>query len=53
MFIATGLIKKFKWRSLIPALAVMSGVNIDSKMNPYTSNGINGVSPIYTYSHTK
>ena len=37
--------QKFKWRSLIPALAVMSGVNIDSKMNPYTSNGINGVSP--------
>ena len=37
--------QKFKWRSLIPALAVMSGVNIDSKMNPYTSNGVNGISP--------
>ena len=23
----------------------MSGVNIDSKMNPYTSNGVNGISP--------
>ena len=23
----------------------MSGVNIDSKMNPYTANGINGISP--------
>ena len=37
--------QKFKWRSLLPALAVMSGVNIDSKMNPYTANGINGISP--------
>ena len=37
--------QKFKWRSLVPAIAVMSGINIDSKMNPYTSNGINGVSP--------
>ena len=37
--------KKFKWRSLLPAIAVMSGVNIDSKMNPYTANGINGISP--------
>ena len=37
--------QKFKWRSLVPAISVMSGINIDSKMNPYTSNGINGVSP--------
>lgn len=37
--------QKFKWRSLLPALAVMSGVNIDSKMNPFTANGINGISP--------
>ena len=38
---------KFKWRSLIPALAIMSGVNIDSKMNPYTFIGINGVNPFF------
>ena len=37
--------RKFKWRSLLPAISVMSGVNIDSKMNPYTANGINGASP--------
>jgi hypothetical protein len=37
--------QKFKWRSLIPAVALMSGINIDSKMNPYTANGVNGISP--------
>jgi hypothetical protein len=37
--------QKFKWRSLIPAIALMSGINIDSKMNPYTANGVNGISP--------
>ena len=32
--------QKFKWRSLVPAIAVMSGINIDSKMNPYTATGV-------------
>jgi hypothetical protein len=39
--------QNFKWRSLIPALAVMAGVNIDTEGNPYTSNGIKGVSPFF------
>ena len=37
--------QKFKWRLLIPAVAIMTGVNIDSNMNPYTSTGIKGTSP--------
>ena len=37
--------QKFKWRSLIPAVALMLGVNIDSKKNPYTATGIDGISP--------
>jgi hypothetical protein len=37
--------QKFKWRSFIPAIALMTGVNIDSKMNSYTATGVNGISP--------
>jgi hypothetical protein len=39
--------QKFKWRSLIPAVATMAGVNIDTEGNPYTTNGIKGVSPFF------
>ncbi|MGC1473063.1 MAG: transporter [Psychroserpens sp.] len=35
----------FKWSSMIPAVAVYAGVNIDSKDNPYTAPGIEGISP--------
>ncbi len=36
---------RFKWKSLIPAIAVAAGANFDSKNNPYTAPGIEGVSP--------
>ncbi len=39
---------KFKWSSLIPAVSVYAGINIDGKNNPYTAHGIKGVSPIFT-----
>lgn len=35
----------FKWKSLIPAIAVSAGINIDTKDNPYTGPGIEGISP--------
>lgn len=35
----------FKWKSLIPAIAVYAGVNFDTKNNPYTASGIEGFSP--------
>ena len=37
--------KKFKWKSLIPAVAVYAGANFDSKNNPYTAPDVEGVSP--------
>ena len=37
--------KKFKWKSLIPAIALGAGINYDSKNNPYTAPGIEGISP--------
>ncbi len=37
--------RKFKWKSLIPAVAVYAGANFDSKNNPYTAPGIEGFSP--------
>ena len=36
---------RFKWKSLIPAIAVAAGANFDSKNNPYTAPGIEGISP--------
>ena len=38
---------KFKWSSLIPAVSVYAGINIDGKNNPYTATGIKGVSPTF------
>lgn len=37
--------RKFKWKNLIPAVAVYAGVNFDTKDNPYTAPGIEGISP--------
>ncbi|WP_339623887.1 transporter [uncultured Winogradskyella sp.] len=37
--------KKFKWKSLIPAVAVYAGANFDSKNNPYTAADVEGISP--------
>ena len=39
---------KFKWNSLIPAVSVYAGINIDGKNNPYTAPGIKDVSPTFT-----
>lgn len=37
--------RKFKWSSLIPAVAVYAGGNYDTADNPYTAPGIEGFSP--------
>ena len=37
--------KRFKWKSLIPAIAVYAGANYDSKNNPYTAPDVEGFSP--------
>lgn len=37
--------RKFKWKELIPAVAIYAGINFDSKQNPYTASGIEGISP--------
>ncbi|SDH49615.1 transporter [Winogradskyella thalassocola] len=37
--------RKFSWKSLIPAVSVYAGANFDSKNNPYTAPGVEGVSP--------
>jgi hypothetical protein len=37
--------KKFKWKSLIPAVAVYAGANYDTKNNPYTAPDVEGFSP--------
>ncbi|MDX1278760.1 transporter [Oceanihabitans sediminis] len=36
---------KFKWKSLIPAVSIYAGVNFDSKDNPFTAPGVQGISP--------
>ena len=36
---------RFKWKSLIPAVAVYIGANFDTKNNPYTAPEIEGISP--------
>jgi hypothetical protein len=35
----------FKWKNLIPAVAVYAGINYDTKQNPYTAPGVEGISP--------
>lgn len=35
----------FKWKSLIPAVAVYAGVNFDTKNNLYIAPGVEGISP--------
>ncbi|MGC1204018.1 MAG: transporter [Flavobacteriaceae bacterium] len=35
----------FKWKSLIPAVALYAGANFDTPDNPYTAVGIEGFSP--------
>ena len=37
--------KRFKWSSLIPAVAVYVGGNYDTKDNPYTAPDVEGFSP--------
>ena len=37
--------RKFKWKSLIPAVSVYLGANFDSNPNPYTFSGVDGFSP--------
>ncbi|PWH82439.1 transporter [Algibacter marinivivus] len=37
--------RQFKWKSLIPAVSVYVGANYDTKPNPYTFTGIEGLSP--------
>ncbi|MCK0124173.1 transporter [Gelidibacter sp. F2691] len=37
--------RQFKWKSLIPAVAIYAGANYDTKNNPYTAPGIEGFSP--------
>ena len=40
--------KKFKWSSLIPAVAVYVGANYDTKDNPYVAPDVEGFSPKVT-----
>lgn len=37
--------QKFKWKTLIPTVAVYAGVNYDLKDNPYTAPEVEGISP--------
>lgn len=37
--------RSFKWKSLIPAVAVYAGANFDSKNNPFLPSGVEGFSP--------
>jgi hypothetical protein len=36
---------RFKWKSLIPAVAVYAGINYDDENNPYVAPGVEGISP--------
>ncbi|TXE12098.1 transporter [Seonamhaeicola algicola] len=36
---------RFKWRNLIPAVSIFAGINYDTKNNPFTAPGIEGISP--------
>jgi len=37
--------RRFKWKDVIPAVAVYAGANLDSDPNPFTASGIEGFSP--------
>lgn len=37
--------QRFKWKSLVPAVAIYAGVNYDTKDNPFTAPDIEGFSP--------
>ncbi len=37
--------RRFKWKSLVPAIAVAAGINYDAKNNPYVAPGVEGISP--------
>jgi hypothetical protein len=37
--------RQFKWKSLIPAVAVFAGANFDTKNNPFTAPDVEGFSP--------
>nr|WP_245234854.1 transporter [Tamlana crocina] len=37
--------RQFKWKTLIPAVAIYAGANYDTENNPYTAPGIEGFSP--------
>lgn len=37
--------KKFKWRSLIPAVSIYAGANFDTEGNPYVAPDVEGFSP--------
>ena len=37
--------RKFKWKSLIPAVSVYLGTNYDTENNPYTAPDVKGFSP--------
>ncbi|NNE31031.1 MAG: transporter [Winogradskyella sp.] len=37
--------RKFKWKSLIPAVSVFVGANYDASNNPYTAPDVEGFSP--------
>jgi len=37
--------RSFKWKELIPAVAVYAGINFDTKSNPYIASGVEGISP--------
>jgi len=37
--------RQFNFKSLIPAVAVYAGANFDTKDNPYTGFGVEGISP--------
>jgi hypothetical protein len=36
---------RFKWKHLLPAVAVYAGANFDTKDNPFTAAGVEGFSP--------
>lgn len=36
---------RFKWKSLIPAVAIYAGANFDTPDNPFTATGVEGFSP--------
>ncbi len=37
--------RKFKWKSLIPAVSVYAGANFDTENNPFTAPDVEGFSP--------